>query len=219
MEVKLQVVPKRELIDPIVTVKSKTIPLKITDKPEGVIQKQSLAREKLVTELKKLQTSTRALRSQYSSDALPEWVGELVGDVDYREFLRSKGVEVPAVDDSGSMEDTADGHTVDDSSMEDKANEEDIAEGIPVHGSTIGDVDPEQSAPVDISQYLPAPASSNQQEAPADRVAVDNLQVPADKESARKTKLPAPTINVKSKAIPLKIVEKPEGVIQKPSSG
>jgi hypothetical protein len=37
--------------------------LKIVDKPEGVIQKPSPAREKLVEELKKLQTHTRAHRS------------------------------------------------------------------------------------------------------------------------------------------------------------
>jgi hypothetical protein len=72
-------------------------------------------------------------------------VGELEGDVDYRELLRSKGVTVHAVDDS--------------SSMEEKADEEDVAEGIPVQGSTTGDVDPEQSAPVNISQHLPAAAS------------------------------------------------------------
>jgi hypothetical protein len=41
---------KKELPPPTLKVKSKVISLKLTDKPEGVIQKTSPAREKLVVE-------------------------------------------------------------------------------------------------------------------------------------------------------------------------
>jgi hypothetical protein len=75
------------------------------------------------------------LRSVYTSDRLPNWVGVIEGDVNYSEFLRSKGVELPAmVDDRNSM-------TVDDYDAK-ETMEEDIAEGIlPVQASTIAATD------------------------------------------------------------------------------
>jgi hypothetical protein len=46
-------------------------------------------------------------------------VGELEGDVDYRELLRSKGIVVPAtVADSSPMEEVIDSAVDDDSSMD-----------------------------------------------------------------------------------------------------
>lgn len=35
------------------------------------------------------------LRSQYSSDALPDWVGKFRDKVDYAEILRREGIELP----------------------------------------------------------------------------------------------------------------------------
>jgi hypothetical protein len=35
------------------------------------------------------------IRAQYREDSIPDWVGELEGDVDYIAYLHSKGVEVP----------------------------------------------------------------------------------------------------------------------------
>jgi hypothetical protein len=35
------------------------------------------------------------IRAQYMEECLPDWVGKLEGDVDYRAYLRSKGVVVP----------------------------------------------------------------------------------------------------------------------------
>jgi hypothetical protein len=37
------------------------------------------------------------LRSQYTTEALPDWVGELEGDVDCRGIMRREGIDVPAL--------------------------------------------------------------------------------------------------------------------------
>ena len=35
------------------------------------------------------------IRAQYREDCIPDWVGELEGDVDYIAYLHSKGIEIP----------------------------------------------------------------------------------------------------------------------------
>ena len=87
------------------------------------------------------------IRSQYSPKALPDWVGEIEGDVNYRELLRSKGVTVPYVDDSSSME------TVADAAVEDDAM--DVQVCTPLQDSTTGDVDPRLQTPTDTYKHLP----------------------------------------------------------------
>jgi hypothetical protein len=49
------------------------------------------------------------IRSQLCADALPDWVSVIEGDVDYREFLRSKGVAMPDTAVAGGS--MADGNT------------------------------------------------------------------------------------------------------------
>jgi hypothetical protein len=92
------------------------------------------------------------LRSQYTPEALPDWVGELEGDDDYREIIRKEGIDVPAldVDDGSSIDD--DSSVGDGSSMVDSSeatdDEENIAQVIiPVQGSTMRDVDPKLQQP------------------------------------------------------------------------
>jgi hypothetical protein len=170
------------------------------------------------------------LRSQYSSDALFEWVGEPEGDVDYGELLRSKGVEVPAtaVADSGSMDGTADRDVDDNGTMEEKVAEEDIAEGTPVQGSATGDVDPEPQAPMGThgkSQapthghppQEPSPAMGEATEEPSTAMVNVLQEEPstAMEKDLRVTKLPKATVVTKSVKIPVKIASESEGVIQK----
>ena len=70
-------------------------------------------------------------------------MGELEEGVDYRELLRSKGIEVPATEAEGSsMGDEAEGIIEEGSYIDEEASDEDIQVGTPLQGSTIGDVDP-----------------------------------------------------------------------------
>jgi hypothetical protein len=169
------------------------------------------------------------LRSQYSSDALFEWVGEPEGDVDYGELLRSKGVEVPAttVADSGSMDGTADRDVDDNGTMEEKVTEEDIAEGTPVQGSTTGDVDPESQAPMGTHgksqavshgqspQESPPVTGEVMEKSPPVTVNESREEPPTVTEKdLRVTKLPKAIVEAKSVKIPVKIASESEGVIQ-----
>jgi hypothetical protein len=99
------------------------------------------------------------LRCLYTDNALPNWVGKLEGNVNYREFLRSKGVEVPAtaVDDRDSMDDVADGGSDEAGSMED-----DIAEGIlPLQSSTVEANDNEPWEPTGTHRHPPTVTHGN----------------------------------------------------------
>jgi hypothetical protein len=151
------------------------------------------------------------VRGTYTDDALPKWVGRLKGNVNYREFLLSKGVELPAmVDDSGSM---------DDGSGEDNAEEGDIAEGtIPVQGSTTGDVDPEPQAPTHSHPpQEPSPVTGEATEKPSTAMVNEPREEspPVTEKNLRVTKLPKATVVAKSVKIPVKIADEPEGVTQK----
>ncbi len=94
-------------------------------------------------------------------------MGKLEVGVDYRELLRSKGVELPAFDDGGSMDDTADDSDAD-GSGEASAEEGDIAEGtIPVQGNAMEDVDPEPSTPIDTHAQSSTPINSQPPQEPS----------------------------------------------------
>jgi hypothetical protein len=63
-------------------------------------------------------------------------VGELEGDVNYREFLRSKGVDVPAtVYDDDSMDEVSADVSV---TMEENTDNDDVQVGTPLQGNAIG---------------------------------------------------------------------------------
>ena len=112
---------------------------------------------------------TRNQRSSHVSgastppEALPDWVGEPEGDVDYRELLQNAGVDVPTVDDSDSMDDAADGDVDDNSTMEGQ----DVQVGTPVQGSTVGDVDPKSPAVIDTQEQTQVHRHSHQQQHPS----------------------------------------------------
>ena len=112
---------------------------------------------------------TRNQRSSHVSgastppEALPDWVGEPEGDVDYRELLQNAGVDVPTVDDSDSMDDVADGDVDDNSTMEGQ----DVQVGTPVQGSTVGDIDPKSPAVIDTQEQTQVHTHSHQQQHPS----------------------------------------------------
>ena len=80
--------------------------------------------------------------------------------------MRSKGVAVPFFDDGSSMEDVADGVTVDGSSMENNDEEGVLWLDTSFRAISTGDVEAKQPAPIDTYKHLPAPTNSNQQAAP-----------------------------------------------------
>jgi hypothetical protein len=103
---------------------------------------------------------------------------QLVGDVDYRELLRSNGIVIQTTDvddgsmdsgaddsddDSGSMDDVSDPVSV---SMEENMDNDDLHVGTPLYGSTMGDVDPESATPSDTHAQSQAPTHSHQPSAP-----------------------------------------------------
>jgi hypothetical protein len=110
--------------------------------------------------------------SMYSPEHLPNWVGVIEGDVDYREFLRSKGVELPAmVDDRNSM---------DDDSVDIESQEKDIAEGmIPAQASTIEGNDTELQTPMDTKGHLRTPTNGNLRNPPMEATDV-KLRTPME---------------------------------------
>jgi hypothetical protein len=143
--------------------------------------------------------------------ARADWVGELEGDVDYRELMRSKGVTVPDVDDSSSMKDVADGGIYA-SEAEGTMEGQDVLVGTPVQGSTIGDVDPKSQALFDTQEQSQALIHSHPSATVTGEVTAKSstpLNTVINKEpSALKKELPLPILTVKPKALPLKIVEK-----------
>ena len=81
-----------------------------------------------------------------------------------REFLRRKWIAVPATDvDGGCVDDVADG-SVDDVDANESVVEDMVAGVLPVHATTVGDVDPESEAPRGIQRHTAAPISSTQQQ-------------------------------------------------------
>jgi hypothetical protein len=65
------------------------------------------------------------------------------------------------------MEDVSDSAVDDDGSIDEEASDEDdVHDGMPVQGSTIGDVDPESDTPIDIQEQTQAPTHSHQQQHP-----------------------------------------------------
>jgi hypothetical protein len=80
------------------------------------------------------------------------------------------------------MEDVADSAADDGSSMdEEESDEDDVHDGIPVQGSTIGDVDPKLPTPTDSYKHLKAPTNSNQQAAPTDEATYIQLPTVTDR--------------------------------------
>ncbi len=146
------------------------------------------------------------VRSRYSSESRPDWVGVIEGDVDYREYLKSKGVTVPTVaaGDRGSMDDTADDGSNDNGSMEDEV----VAEGIlSAQPSTRVANDNESQAVTDIREPLQTPTRSRSPQAAVEAV-VNKPPTPVDKsppQVAQKAELPTPIVTVKNKALPVKI--------------
>jgi hypothetical protein len=65
------------------------------------------------------------IRSQYSPQNLPDWVGRFEGDVDYEAVLRQAGVELPYSGDHGDHDDG------DDSGDKSDVSDNVIAEGVP----------------------------------------------------------------------------------------
>jgi hypothetical protein len=65
-------------------------------------------------------------------------VGKLEGNIDLREYLLSKGVELPAIEaEEAPMDEDAEDLLEEDTSMEEKADDEDVYLGMPVQASTI----------------------------------------------------------------------------------
>jgi hypothetical protein len=158
------------------------------------------------------------VRGTYTDDALPKWVGRLKGNVNYREFLLSKGVELPAmVDDSGSM---------DDGSGEDNAEEGDIAQGtIPVQGSAIGDVDPKspsltgthgksQAVSHGHSPQESSPVMGEVTEKSPPVTVNESREEPSPATGLGRAQLPKAIVVTKSVKVPVKIADESEGVIQ-----
>ena len=88
----------------------------------------------------------------YSEEALPDWVGKLEGNVNYRDYLRSKGVDVPAVDDGDDMIEVA--ADVDDADVSvDVDDNEDVAKGTPTQSHAMEANTPEQPAPIDTNRH------------------------------------------------------------------
>ena len=82
--------------------------------------------------------SLPTFRYLYSADALPNWAGKLEGNIDLREYLLSKGVELQAIEaEEAPMDEDAEDLLEEDTSMEEKADDEDIQDGTPVQASTM----------------------------------------------------------------------------------
>jgi hypothetical protein len=92
------------------------------------------------------------------------WVGRLEGDVDYVEFLRSKGVNV------------AGGNTMAAVDVSAADDEEDVAEGVPVqeHSTLVNHI--EQSTSIDSKEQQQAASNSKQQEQSTDKPRASNEQ-------------------------------------------
>ncbi len=74
------------------------------------------------------------VRSQYTDESLPNWVGRLEGNVNYVEFLKSKGVDVTMEDNADAVNDTEQG--------------DDVAEVTTVQPHGTGDVTPQTRADI-----------------------------------------------------------------------
>jgi hypothetical protein len=193
------------------------------------------------------------VRSVYSPDRLPNWVGVIEGNINYREFLKSKGVTLPSmVDDSVSMDDV---------SNDDESQGEDIAEGMmPAQASTRVATDNETQTPMNTHEQTRTPIHGHTQqtdtedtdnetrtdtedmnretrtdtedtdnETRTDTEDTDN-ETRTDTETKTRTDtdikvkevpnrdLPDPIVTVKPVKLPVKVVDKPEPVIQKPFS-
>jgi hypothetical protein len=87
------------------------------------------------------------LRLQFDDADIPLGVGQLEGDVDYAEYLTSKGIKLPngvtsdSMDDSDDLDDSGDSgdDDPDDDSVSD-SDDEDLPADTPVQPHAIGDV-------------------------------------------------------------------------------
>jgi hypothetical protein len=113
-------------------------------------------------------------------------------------------VTVTAVDNGGSMDDVADGVNDASEAEEDTMEGQNVQVGTPVQGSTIGDVDPEPSTPIDTHAQSSTPINSQPPQEPSTAI----------NREPRMTKLPKATVVTKSVKIPVKIASESEGVIQ-----
>ena len=69
------------------------------------------------------------LRSLYTDNALPDWVGKFKDKVDYAEILRREGIELPTMYDDASVDE--------DDVTEEEADNGDIQEGTPVQANAM----------------------------------------------------------------------------------
>ena len=75
-------------------------------------------------------------RSQHSPEHQSDWVGQIEVNIDYREFLRSKDVDVPATEAEGSFTEGMSVGMAVGSSMDEEGDDGTVAIGTPVQGFT-----------------------------------------------------------------------------------
>lgn len=146
------------------------------------------------------------VRSVYTPERIPDWVGVIEGDVDYREFQRSKGVELPAmVDDRSSV----------DEDSNDSVEDEEVAQGtIPAQPSTRVANKFDQQTPTDTNGNLRTPTNGNIRQPPMEATANEprtptepKLRTPIEvkEQTVPKKDIPLPLVTVKPKALPVTI--------------
>ena len=75
-------------------------------------------------------------KKQKAMRALSDWVGQIEVNIDYREFLRSKDVDVPATEAEGSFTEGMSVGMAVGSSMDEEGDDGTVAIGTPVQGFT-----------------------------------------------------------------------------------
>ena len=143
---------------------------------------------------------------------LPAWVGELEGDVDYREILKREVTDVPAtVAEGSSIGEEVEGTAEEAEAMASDEDDSYVQDGTPIHSTAIGDVDPEQRAPTGTHGKQREATNGNQREEQRNEL---RKELREEQRTGFK-ELPSTTLKLKTKPLPIVVKSEPQSVIHK----